>query len=113
MAADVRMSVVFIYITHPEAGKAEALGHVLVENGVAACVNLIPGMKSIYRWQGEIETASETVMIVKTSAAMVERVQALVRKHHPYECPCIAVLPITGGDPAYLDWIAQSLAAEG
>jgi periplasmic divalent cation tolerance protein len=74
-------------------------------------VNILPGMRTIYRWRGRIETGGETVMIVKTTHALVDSVRAHVRANHPYECPCIAALPVTAGDPAYLAWIAQSVSA--
>ena len=87
---------------------AAALGRSLVEAGLAACANLLPGMQSIYRWNGRIETADEAVVILKTRADLLEAVQQAVRASHPYECPCIAALPVCGGDPAYLAWIGQS-----
>jgi periplasmic divalent cation tolerance protein len=100
--------IVFIYVTHPDATAAAALARDLVEQGLAASVNILPGMLTVYRWQGRIETGAETVMIVKTRAALMESVQAHVRANHPYVCPCIAALPVTAGDPDYLGWIAQS-----
>ena len=100
--------IVFIYLTHPDPAAAAVLGRALVESGLAACVNILPGMHSIYRWDGRIETGQETVVIVKTREVLAEAVRIFVQARHPYACPCIAVLPVTGGDPAYLDWIARS-----
>lgn len=102
--------IVFVYVTHPDAEGATELGRALVEAGVAACVNIIPGMRSIYRWEGKIEMASEVVMLVKTKRSALELVQAHVRAKHPYECPCIVALPVVGGEAGYLDWIVQSTA---
>ena len=97
--------VVFIYTTYPSLVEAERAGRVLVERRVAACVNILPGMISHYRWEGQIERAEEVVMIVKTRAALAEAVRDAVRQMHPYTTPAVAVLPVTGGDPDYLAWI--------
>ncbi len=102
--------IVFVYVTHPDIQSAEAIGHALVETGVAACVNLLPGMRAIYRWEGRIETGQEAVMIIKTRADLLDRVRQSIRAAHPYDCPCIAAFPVADGDPAYLDWIGQSCA---
>ncbi len=98
--------VVFCYVTHPEAEGAVALARALVEEGLAACGNVLPAMRSVYRWQGAVREAGEAVLVVKTRAGLAGRVAARVRELHPYECPCVAVLPVTGGDPEYLAWIA-------
>ncbi len=103
---------IFIYVTHPDADAALALGRVLVEAGLCACVNVLPGMRSVYRWQGQVEDAREAVMIVKTRADLLDVVVSRIKAEHPYECPCIAALPIAGGDPDYLAWIASSCLPE-
>ncbi|HEY0441983.1 MAG TPA: divalent-cation tolerance protein CutA [Xanthobacteraceae bacterium] len=103
---------VFVYTTYPALVEAERAGRGLVERRLAACVNILPGMISHYRWEGAIERAEEVVMIVKTRIDRVEEVCAAVRETHPYTTPAIAVLPVEGGDPAYLAWIlAESSAA--
>ncbi|MFT0861216.1 divalent-cation tolerance protein CutA [Ancylobacter sp. G4_0304] len=94
-----------IYTTWPSPVEAEAAGRAIVADGLAACVNILPGMVSIYRWQGEIERAQETVMLLKTREDLAEAVAQAVRARHPYEVPAILFLPVTGGDGAYLDWI--------
>jgi periplasmic divalent cation tolerance protein len=99
--------IVFLYVTCPDADQAAQLGRSLVEHQLAACVNILPGMQSIYRWQDKIETAAEAVLIVKTTSSAVERVQGHILAHHPYECPCIAALPVVAGNPGYLRWIAD------
>jgi periplasmic divalent cation tolerance protein len=104
---------VFIYITHPDAEQATVLGGSLVEAGLAACVNILPGMLSIYQWQGQIETSEEVVILVKTRRELIEDVQAYVLQTHPYDCPCIVALPVVAGNPAFLDWIAQSTTRHG
>jgi periplasmic divalent cation tolerance protein len=68
-------------------------------------------MHSIYRWQGAVETGTETAMIVKTTGALFEAAAAFIRARHPYDCPCIVALPVTGGDPGYLAWITSCCAS--
>jgi periplasmic divalent cation tolerance protein len=96
---------VLVYTTHPSLVEAEESGRRLVESGLAACVNILPGMVSIYRWKGAVERAEEAVMVVKTRASLTERVAAAVRAGHAYETPAILVLPTDGGDKDYRDWI--------
>jgi periplasmic divalent cation tolerance protein len=102
--------VVFVYTTWPSVVEAEQAGRALVERKLAACVNILPGMISHYRWQGAIERGEETVMIVKTRAALAERVRVAVKELHSYTVPAIVVLPVEGGDPAYLGWLLQETA---
>ncbi len=101
----------FVYVTCPDAAQASELGRALVERKLAACVNIFPGMQTIYRWEGAIESGQEASMIVKTMPAHFEAVADFIRAHHPYECPCIVALPITEGDPVYLAWISNSCAS--
>lgn len=101
----------FAYITCKDVTEARRIGRVLVEERLAACVNILPGMESRYWWKGEIESAQEAVLIAKTRAeareGLLERVVAL----HPGETPCIVFLPVTGGNPDYLEWIARESEA--
>jgi periplasmic divalent cation tolerance protein len=101
---------VLVYTTYPSLVEAEKTGRALVEKGLAACVNILPGMRSIYRWQGKIEQADEVVMIVKTRDAQKEAVAAQVRALHSYDTPAILFLPSDGGDKAYVDWILAESA---
>lgn len=96
---------VLLYTTYPSVVEAEQAGRKLVEAGLAACVNVIPGMRSVYRWQGKVEDANEAVMIVKTRMSLAEKVTADVKSGHSYETPAVLVLPILGGSQAYIDWI--------
>lgn len=104
-------STVMIYTTWPGAVEAEAAGRAIVADGLAACVNILPGMVSIYRWQGEIERVQEAVMILKTRADLAEAVAQAVRARHPHETPAVLFLPVAGGDADYLDWIAAETEA--
>lgn len=95
----------FIYITCPSVSMAEQICRTTIEAELAACGNLISGMRSIYRWQGQIEEAQECVLILKTRMALFGKVQSWVKAQHPYDTPCIVALPISAGYDAYLDWL--------
>jgi periplasmic divalent cation tolerance protein len=97
--------VVFVYTTHPSVVEAERIGRELVEKRLCACVNILPGMVSLYWWQGAIERGEEAVMIIKTRAALAEPVRAAVRRLHSYTTPAILVLPIENVDPDYKQWL--------
>jgi periplasmic divalent cation tolerance protein len=99
------MEALFIYMTAGSMEEARSIAHTLVEERLAACVNVIDGMRSVYRWQDKVEEASEVVMIAKTSAGGFDALAARVRDLHSYDTPCIVALPLTDGDPGYLDWI--------
>jgi periplasmic divalent cation tolerance protein len=98
---------VLCYVTCSDLPEARRIGEAAVESRLAACANILPGMQTIYRWQGSVEQGSEVVLILKTRRTLAEPLGALVREAHSYECPCFVVLPIAGGNPAYLAWIAQ------
>jgi periplasmic divalent cation tolerance protein len=101
---------VFVYTTWPSVVEAEKAGRRLVGASLAACVNILPGMISLYRWQGAVDRAEEAVMIVKTRAALAERVRSAIRDVHPYDTPAILVLPIESVDPTYLQWLMDETA---
>jgi periplasmic divalent cation tolerance protein len=96
---------VFVYTTFPSLVEAETTGRAILERRLAACVNILPGMISHYWWQGAIERGEEVVMIVKTRASLADDVRGAVKELHSYTTPAILVLPIEGGDPAYLSWL--------
>ena len=102
---------VFLYTTYPSIVEAERAGRTLVERRLCACVNILPGMISHYWWQGAIERGEEAVMIIKTRASLAEAVRAEVKALHSYTTPAILVLPITGGEPGYLEWLMQETEA--
>jgi periplasmic divalent cation tolerance protein len=89
---------------------AEAIGRTLVEERLAACVNIIPGARSIYRWEGKVETANEVVLIAKGRSDLFKQIDNRVRELHPYECPCIVGWPIVAGHQPYLDWLAHEMS---
>jgi len=91
--------------------EARKIARHLVERRIAACVNLVPKITSIYRWQGNVDEAQEWLLIVKTTAAAFDQVREVIAELHSYELPeCISVV-IEDGSPAYLQWIAESVAA--
>ena len=102
--------VLLIFCTFPSAAQARQIGTLLVERQLAACVNLIPGIESIYRWQGKVETGSEVLAIFKTSAAVFPEFEKTLTELHPYEVPeIIAVQPATVAE-TYTAWVLGSLA---
>jgi periplasmic divalent cation tolerance protein len=102
---------VLIYSTFPSAEAAETVGRALLEQRLAACVNVIPGMTSIYHWEGRIERASETVMIIKTRMALSAAAIAAAKERHPYTNPALLIVPIEGGSADYLAWLVEETAA--
>jgi periplasmic divalent cation tolerance protein len=102
--------VLLIFCTFPSAAQARQIGTLLVERQLAACVNLIPGIESIYRWQGKVETASEVLAIFKTTAAAFPAFEKALTELHPYDVPeIIAVQPATVAE-TYTAWVIGSLA---
>ncbi|MGK9169686.1 divalent-cation tolerance protein CutA [Inquilinus limosus] len=99
------MAVVFAYVTTGSEAEAARIGRALVEERLAASVNILPGARSIYRWRGRVEEAAEAVLIAKTRADRFTDLSARVRELHSYELPCIVALRIEGGNAGYLDWI--------
>lgn len=95
----------------PDRASAQALARSLVEARLAACVSVGTPVESLYHWRGEIETAAETPVTVKTRAERYPEVEAAIRARHPYELPEIIAVPITDGFEPYLDWIAGETAA--
>jgi periplasmic divalent cation tolerance protein len=97
--------VVLLLLTAPDEETGRRLAHALVEERLAACVNLLPGVRSIYRWKGAVEEASEVLLLAKTRAGRVAALAARVRALHPYELPEVVALPVTDGSRAYLRWV--------
>ena len=96
---------VFVYTTYPSLVEAEKAGRAIVEQRLAACVNILPSMVSHYWWQGKIERGEEVVMIIKTRATLADRVRDAVKAGHPYTTPAILVIPLESVEETYLGWI--------
>lgn len=97
-----------VITTFSEAEKARQFGTRLVDSQLVACVNLIPGMESIYRWKGDVEVEGECLMLMKTTAALVGELEGFVQKYHPYEEPEFLVLPVEAGSAGYLGWVRDN-----
>ena len=104
-------SFVIVLTTFPADGDIAAFARTLVNERLAACVNVLPAMDSIYRWEGAVEEARERQVIMKTTAARVDELKARVMQLHSYEVPEILVLPLSGGGESYLKWIGESVRA--
>jgi periplasmic divalent cation tolerance protein len=98
-------------ITVPTADEASRLARALVEERLAACVNVLPDVHSVYRWRGAVEESDEILLVAKTTAASFERLRDRVLAMHSYEVPEIIALPIERGNPEYLRWIEESLGS--
>jgi periplasmic divalent cation tolerance protein len=89
--------------------QAERIAHRLVEEHLAACVNILPGVQSVYRWEGKVESAAEVLMVIKTSTDLVPGVELTIAGLHSYQVPEFLVLPVFGGSHAYLAWLRDNL----
>lgn len=99
------MEPLLVITNCPDEESANAIALALVEAKLAACVNILPRVQSIYRWQGVVESAAEVPLLIKSTAANYRALEAAIKQRHPYELPEIIALPITQGLPAYLNWL--------
>jgi periplasmic divalent cation tolerance protein len=101
------MPVMFVYATAGDAAEALRIGRTVVEERLAACANVIDGMRAVYWWQGAVQDAGEAVLILKTTddrlGALIDRVRDL----HSYDCPCVEALPVIAGNQRFLDWVTS------
>ena len=111
MSSTAAQSHLLVLTTVPERAIAEALARELLAARLAACIHIGATVRSLYHWQGQIETADETPVAIKTSAGLYSRVETAIRARHPYELPESVAVPITHGLPEYLDWIAGETLA--
>ncbi|HZE80505.1 MAG TPA: divalent-cation tolerance protein CutA [Candidatus Polarisedimenticolia bacterium] len=88
--------------------EARKIAHALVERRLAACVNIVPQVESIYRWQGKVETTEESLLLIKTQTELFDRVSNAVKELHSYDLPECVMLEVAAGSPEYLDWIAKN-----
>jgi len=100
---------IVVLCTCPSEAEADKLARALVEQRLAACVNVIPGLKSFYRWQGKLETAGEWLLVIKSSRPRFAELRAALEKLHSYEIPEVIALPVVEGAPNYLHWIDQNI----
>lgn len=101
------MSAKLIYVTAPSREEAEKIATAVVTEKLAACANILGGVTSIFHWDDKLCRENETILILKTTTERISELIVRIKQLHSYECPCIAVLPIEGGSPAFLNWIEQ------
>jgi periplasmic divalent cation tolerance protein len=107
------MSVLVVLCTCPDASGAESLAATLVEQRLAACVNLLPDVRSVYRWQGAVERASEFLLLIKTTSDRFEALKDCIVSNHPYTVPEVIALEAVAGLDRYLDWVQAGTASTG
>lgn len=100
-----------VYVTTKDREEARSIGSVIIEEKLAACVNILDGMESIYHWEGNVETSTECVLLFKTTYSNVAKLSKRVKELHSYKVPCIISINLAEqeGNPAYLNWILQSV----
>ncbi len=108
MQGEADDSVVVVLCTCPPA-TAEGIAQTVVDERLAACVNIVPAVTSVYRWKGEVQRDEEAQLVMKTTAARFDALSARVAALHPYETPEILGLPVGGGAPGYLAWVARAV----
>ena len=101
------MTVLVCFCTCPDADSATRLADALVGERLAACVSVVPGLRSVYRWQGAIERSDESLLLIKTSRDRLDALTARVRDLHPHELPEVVAVEVAGGLSTYLDWVVE------
>jgi periplasmic divalent cation tolerance protein len=104
--------LIVVLCTCATADEAERLARELVEARLAACVNVVPGLRSFYRWQGKLEDAAEHLLLIKSSRERFGELRAAIERLHSYDVPEVVALPIVDGAPNYLDWLRKNLETE-
>lgn len=110
MSASLLNQPLLVLANLPDQALAERIADALVEQGLAACVNILPPVKSIYRWQGKVQRDTEVAVFIKTTQARYQELEQAILQAHPYDVPEIIALPITAGLPAYLAWMQDETA---
>lgn len=105
------MSAVLVYMTAKDKQEAEKVGQAVIESRLAACVNIIDSMQSMFFWQGAVQKESEAVLIAKTKVGLVSELTRKVKSVHSYDCPCVLALPVIDGNPEFLEWIQEETSA--
>src|SRR6266550_466684 len=103
---------IVVFITAANAKEAALLADMLLERRLAACVQILPAMESVYRWQGKIERQQEVLLIAKTTKFRFDELESNVRSIHSYETPEIVALPLAAGSPSYLEWLNSNVSVE-
>lgn len=103
---------IIVLTTCPDRPNANQIAQSLLEKRLAACVNILPGIESMYRWKGAIETATELLLLIKTRQDLLPAVQSEITRLHSYEVPELIALPVSGGGTAYLEWLTKELSPD-
>lgn len=98
-----------VLVTVPDAGTAAGLARALVEERLAACGNVVPGLRSIYRWEGQVHDEAEALLVLKTTRARFEALREAVLRMHPYQVPEVIAVPVEAGSAPYLAWLAAQV----
>ena len=106
------MAVLLVVTNAPDRAVAQKIANALIEQQLAACVNVLAECASVYRWKGAVESAVEVPLLIKTRAEQYAAVEAAIRSLHPYELPEIIAIPVERGLPAYLEWVEAQTAVE-
>jgi periplasmic divalent cation tolerance protein len=107
MKADARYRIVLV--TCASIAEARKIAEHVVEQKLAACANIVPGVESIYRWKGKVDHAKEALLVIKTTAARLRNLESEVKRLHSYDLPEFVAVPIMAGSQQYLDWLRKSV----
>lgn len=108
-ASEQNAEICIALTTAGSAEEAKQLAQMLVERRLAACVNILPGVRSVYRWKGKVEDVEEAMLVIKTSRSQAAAVESALREAHSYDLPEFLLLPVSGGGAAYLAWLRDGL----
>lgn len=106
-------NVLLVMTNVPDEATAQAVARLVVERQLAACVNILPAVRSVYRWQGKVEEATEVTMLIKSTQWRYAELESTIRKAHPYSVPEIIAMPVTAGLPDYVNWIVSETKKDG
>ncbi len=106
------MDAILIFTTTDTEESASRIAAALVAAGEAACVSILPGIRSVYRWQGKVCDEGEMLLLIKTVAGRFEAARARIRQLHPYQVPEVIAVPLTDGDPDYLRWLSEQVHSQ-
>ena len=109
MTAKISNDVILVLTNLPDQESAEKLAQILIQEKIAACVNILAPCTSVYEWQGQLEKSQETPLLIKSTDSKYSLLEACILRHHPYELPEIISVPIDKGLPSYLNWVHESL----
>ena len=101
---------IMLLCTCPDRETAASLAHKILQDSLAACINILPGIESVYRWQGKVEQDTEVLMLIKSLSRAADELERIITQNHPYELPEIITVPIDAGSNDYLQWITNNVS---